>query len=106
MEVARELAQFALDYGVVEDFDWWWNLLNACQMAILGSDDRTRDQLERVQKGKHLAWEPVLKDSPCFDRFQDDPVYQATVAHFDERRAMLRARLPTTLAEFGVSLHR
>lgn len=105
MEVARELAQFALDYGVVEDFDWWWNLLNACQMAILGPDDRTRDQLEHVQNATHLAWEPVLKDSPCFDRFQDDPVFQATVRHFDERRAMLRARLPETLAEFGVSLY-
>jgi len=105
MEVARELAQFALDYGVVDDFDWWWNLLNACQMAILGPDDRTRDQLEHVQNATHLAWEPVLMDSPCFDRFKDDPVFQATVRHFDERRAMLKVRLPETLAEFGVSLY-
>jgi TolB-like protein/Flp pilus assembly protein TadD len=104
-EVARELAQFALDYGVVEDFDWWWNLLNACQMAILGLDDRTRAQLERLQNATHLAWEPVLKDSPCFDRFINDPAFQTMVRHFDERREMLRTRLPDTLAEFGVSLH-
>ncbi len=102
--VAKELAQWALDYGTVEDYDWWWNLLNACQMAILGDDDRTRDQLEHLLNAYHLAWEPLLKDSPCFDRFQDDPVYQAMVQHFDDRRAMLRARLPATLAEFGVSL--
>jgi len=105
MEVTRELAQYALDYGVVEDFDWWWNLLNACQLAILGLDDRALDQLKRVQNSTHLAWEPVLKDSPCFDRFKDDPVFQDTVNHFDKRRAMLRARLPETLAQFGVSLH-
>jgi TolB-like protein/Flp pilus assembly protein TadD len=104
VEVARELAQFALDYGTVDDFDWWWNLLNACQMAILGPDERTLEQLEHVQNATHLAWDPILKDSPCFDQFEGNPVFQATVNHFDERRAMLRARLPDTLADFGVSL--
>ncbi len=102
--VASELAEWALGFGEVDDHDWWWNLFNACQIAILGQDDRARDKLEHVQNAYHLAWEPILKDSPCFDRFQDDPVYQATVRHFDERRALLRARLPATLAEFSVVL--
>jgi hypothetical protein len=58
--------------------------------------------LERVQLAFHLPWDPVLLDSPCFDRFDDDPVYLATVRHFEDRRAMLRERLPATLAEFGL----
>jgi TolB-like protein/tetratricopeptide (TPR) repeat protein len=104
IEMARELAQFALDYGVVEDFDWYWNLHTACQLAVLEQDDRARDRLEHMQNGTHLAWDPILRDSPCFERYQDDPVYQATVRYFDERREMLRERLPITLAEFGVEL--
>jgi hypothetical protein len=60
--------------------------------------------LRRAQKSPRLAWDPWLKDFPCFARFADDPVYQATIRHFDERRAQLRERLPATLAEFGVEL--
>jgi len=34
----------------------------------------------------------------------DDPDYQAVVRHFDDLREMLRARLPATLVQYGVSL--
>jgi hypothetical protein len=51
-----------------------------------------------------LAWDSILKDSPCFKPLANDPVYQKTVRSFDQRRAMLRERLPATLADFGVSL--
>jgi len=59
----------------------------------------------RAREGKHLAWEPMLKDAPCFERFANDPEYLTTVRHFDDLRAMLRNRLPDTLAQHGVSLN-
>lgn len=103
-ELARGLAQRAVDLGSTVNYDWWVNLEEACQRAILGQDDEVHDSLQRTQKGMRIVWDPMLVDVPCFDRFADDPDYQATILHFDERRALLRARLPTTLAEFGVSL--
>jgi len=112
IELARELAQIGLDYGdryvldytSTRKYDWWWNVSTACEAAILGQDDKAREMLERAQLGVHLPWDPVLMDSPCFDRFSDDPVYRATIRHFEDRRTMLRERLPATLVEFGVSL--
>ncbi len=113
IEMARELAQFGLDYGSrflldhasSTNYDWWGITIGACQASILGQDDLARKMLERAQLGFHLPWDPVLMDSPCFDQFSDDPVYQATVRHFEDHRAMLRERLPATLAEFGVEFH-
>ena len=104
LDTARELAQWREDFGHNDTADWWVVLQGACTHLILDIDEVAREFLEKAQKGLHLAWEPVLKDSPCFQRFADDPVYQATVRHFDERRVMLRSRLPATLAEYGVSL--
>ncbi len=47
----------------------------------------------------------MLKDAACFERFANDPEYLKTVRHFDDLRAMLRKRLPDTLAQHGVSLN-
>ena len=47
----------------------------------------------------------MLKDAACFERFANDPEYLKTVRHFDDLRAMLRNRLPDTLAQHGVSLN-
>jgi hypothetical protein len=105
VELARELAQVTVDFGTPETYYWWINLPDACDFAILGRDDEARKALRKAGKGLVLAWDPILKDSPCFNRFQADPTYQATVRHYDERRAILRERLPDTLAEFGVSLN-
>jgi len=104
IELARQLAQFAVDFGKWETFYWWINVPAACELAVLGRDDEARAFLELASQSVQLAWDPILKDSPCFIRFAGDSVYQATVHHFDERRAMLRERLPATLAEFGVEL--
>ena len=78
--------------------------LTGVLMVRLGQDDEARNAFKRAAKGLVMAWDPILKDAPCFERFQDDPVYQATVAYYDGRRTMLRQRLPATLAEFGVKL--
>ncbi len=105
VEMARELARFRVyEIGFPDSPEWVLTISQACDRAILGEDQEARQSLKRAQKGLHLAWDPALKDAPCFDRFADDPVYQQTVRYFDERRAMLRERLPATLAEFGVSL--
>jgi hypothetical protein len=105
IDSARELAAWRLEthYESVSA-DWWIALEHACTQAILGNDVEVHHLLQRAQEGNHLAWEPMLKDHQCFKRFADDPVYLATVRHFDERRALLRARLPTTLAQHGVTL--
>jgi len=112
IELARELAQIGLDYSdrygkeytKSRKYDWWWNVSSACEAALLGQDDKARVMLEGAQLGAHLPWDPILIDSPCFERFADDPVYLATIRHFEDRRTMLRERLPATLAEFGVAL--
>lgn len=105
VETARKLAQFVLyELGVPNSDDWFMSVTAACAHSILGEDDETRRSLRRARKGLHLVWDPLLKDSPCFARFRENPEYQATVEYFDERRVMLRNRLPDTLEEFGVKL--
>ena len=105
VEEARELAEWEQEKYYEEDSaDWWIALGNACTNAILGKDAEVYRLFQNALKGNHLAWEPMLKDQNCFKRFADDPAYLAVVKHFDERRALLRARLPQTLAQHGVSL--
>jgi len=102
---ARELAEWLLDtHYQSESADWWVALQHACPQVILGNDSEVYRLLRFAQESNHLVWEPMLKDSPCLKRFADDPVYLALVRHFDERRALLRARLPATLSQYGVAL--
>ncbi len=75
-----------------------------CIHAISGDDNEVYRRFARAREGKNLAWEPMLKDAACFERFANDPEYLKTVRHFDDLRAMLRNRLPDTLAQHGVSL--
>ena len=104
-ELARELAHFRVyEFGSPTRTNSTFSLSEACDRAILGEDEEARRSIETTLQSLYLAWDPVLKDAPCFERFADDPVYQATVRYFDDRRAMLRERLPATLAEFGVAL--
>ena len=84
--------------------DWWVSLNRACLHAIIDDDATVYELFERLLGNNHLAWDPTLKDSSCFERFQEDPAYLAVVDHFDSRREMLRTRLPTTLADYGVNL--
>lgn len=105
LEEARELARLGVDFGVMEaNYYWWWNTCVACARAVLGDEDGVHESLRRAQQGAGLPWDPILRDSPCFERYSDDPVYLATLRHYDQQRAAIRARLPSTLAEFGVGL--
>jgi len=88
-----------------ENAYWWVSVGNACEAAIMGEDTEVHRRLKQALEGNQPAWQPALKDVACFRRFQDDPAYLAVVEHFDERRRILRERLPTTLAQYGVSLN-
>ena len=105
VDYARELAAWGLaTHYQSNSANWWIALEHACTQAILGNDVEVSLLLQRAQQSNHLVWEPMLKDHQCFKRMSDDPDYKATVRHFDELREMLRARLPATLARYGVSL--
>jgi len=105
VEQAREFIRLTrANHYAGDSSDWWVSLGLGCIHAILGDDIEVYRRFERALEGKNLAWEPMLKDVPCFERFADNPKYLAVVRHFDELRAMLRARLPETLAQYGVSL--
>ena len=82
--------------------DWFVAIGIACAAAINGDDAEVYRRFERALEGKHLVWDPMLKDQECFKRFADDPAYLAVVDHFDGLREMLRARLPDTLKQYGL----
>ena len=104
-EEARNLAAWQLETHYNSEQSYWWvSLTIGCSHAILGDDAEVRRRLQRALESDTLAWDPMFKDVACFKRFHDDPAYLAVVKHFDDRRAMLRARLPATLARYGVAL--
>ncbi|MDH3439966.1 MAG: hypothetical protein OEM63_04375 [Gammaproteobacteria bacterium] len=102
---ARELIKLTENRHYQGDTgDWGVALGLGCIYAIRGDDEEVYRRFARAREGKNLAWEPMLKDAACFERFENDPEYLETVKHFDDLRAMLRERLPDTLAEHGVAL--
>ena len=103
VELGRTLA---LDQ---EREEWWgdigWiGLYRGCNFSILGNDEQALHWLSRIKESPRLRPDPYLRDSWCFGRFADHPVYLDVLAHQDGQRDALRQRLPTTLEAFGVSL--
>ena len=102
-ELAQSLALFS------ENAPWWgdigWLALHrGCGLAILDRYDDALQLLVRVKESQRLLWNPVIRDSFCFQRFVDEPAYQDILRDQEQRRAALRKQLPVTLAEFGVTL--
>jgi TolB-like protein/Flp pilus assembly protein TadD len=102
-----ELAQSLALVG--ENGPWWGDigwlaLYRGCGRAILGQYDESLQLLVRVKESRRLLWNPVIRDSFCFQRFVDEPAYQDILQDQRERRARLREKLPATLAEFDVKL--
>jgi len=81
---------------------WWPNLYEACARVVLGDDKLALETLERVVESPGLLWYPILVDSPCFQKFKDEPRYQAVVQSVELRQKILRDRLPDTLQRFRV----
>ncbi len=105
IEEARELVRLFKDtHYDLDTSDWWAAIGAACQHAVLGDEAEVAYRFQRALMGRHLVWDPNLKDSACFRRYADDPAYLAVVEHFDGLRAKLRDRLPDTLARYGVAL--
>jgi len=103
--VADELAGWWMVYERYSvNLDWWANTYSACALAVLGRDDEALQNLQHSMQSSRPAREPILKDSTCFQRYTDEPIYQEVLQHFDEQRSELRVRLPLTLANFGVTL--
>ena len=106
VDKAREIIELTQSNHYTGDStDWWTSLGVGCLYAIGGDDDEVYRRFGRALEGKHLAWEPILRDAACFKRFANDPKFLEVVGHFDELRARLRERLPDTLAQHGVSLN-
>jgi tetratricopeptide (TPR) repeat protein len=82
---------------------WWILSYHSCTRAQLARLDDALTMLERITQSQGLALSPMLKDGLCFRRLADNPRYQAVLDHLEARQAALRARLPTTLQEYGVT---
>lgn len=105
LRTARELANWFVNEPIHhENPDWFTETQMACGLAVLDRDTEALDTLETIQRSPRLPQEPVLEDSTCLRKYHGNPRYQAVLEHFAARQARLRARLPQTLAEFGVSL--
>jgi len=106
-EKAHEYAEFVI--GIMSRVistgapkAWWPNLYEACGRSILGEDELALESLERLVESPGLLWYPVLVDSPCFQKFNDEPRYQAVVQSVERRQEVLRDRLPDTLQRLRV----
>ena len=102
-EIGRALAQWN------EDVNWWgdigWQALyRSCNRGVLGLHEAALELLPRLKESARLAPMPILQDSWCFTQYAENPVYLDVLHDQQERRARIREKLPTTLAEFGVEL--
>lgn len=103
-ELAHELATWARNKGHTNPRDWWVTIQKACTSAVLNLDEHALQMLEKVRESPRLPWDPTIRDSVCFQRYIDEPIYQETLRLLDQRRATLLQRLPATLAAQGVTL--
>jgi len=84
--------------------DWWNRAYGACGLAIMEQDDKALELLQRIKESPRLPWLPVIQDSFCFQRYAENPGYQALIQLVFERQAAKRKQLPSTLAKFDVAL--
>ena len=103
-ELAQELAAWSREKGHTNPRDWWVTIQKACTSSILNLDEHALQMLEKVRESPRLAWDSTIRDSLCFKRYANEPIYQETLRQLDQRRAKLLQRLPATLAGFDVSL--
>ena len=103
-ELAHEYAKWFDNRQHVDNINWWIHTYRACPLAVLGRDEEALQKLERLRESPRLPWTSVVRDTPCFKRFVDEPRYQAVLSGIESRRSELRRRLPATLAEYGVAL--
>ena len=103
-DLMQEMAQYWIDEHDEGNYDWWENTYHACALSLAGRNEESLEFLQMATSSPRPAWEAFILDSTCFQKFQDDPIYQSVVQHYTDQRRRLREKLPTTLAEFGVRL--
>jgi hypothetical protein len=103
IELAESLAIWQMGVPWWGDIGWL-ALFRSCNYAIQNRHDEALQLLPRVNESVRLLRDPLLRDSWCFQQYREEPVYLDVLGEQDERRALVRERLPATLAEFGVSL--
>lgn len=106
VELGQSLARWS-DGG--ETPLWWGDigwiaLYRSCNYAVRGQDEEALELLPRISESRRLTPLSVLRDSWCFEKYAENPVYLGVVREQEERRAALREKLPDTLAELGVKL--
>ena len=106
IDVAKALATWYFETRRVhhKNPEWTVEFMKACSLATLGRDAEALEYLEMTLRSPRLPVPPSIEGSLCFSRLSDNPRYLAVLEHFERRRAMLRERLPRTLAKAGVSL--
>jgi TolB-like protein len=100
-EARTRVALSASSLGLANS--WWSNAHGACALAQLGRNEEALVLLDRVKNAQGLVWSPFVQDSPCFKRLAAEPGYVALLDHLEERKRILRERLPETLLEHGVA---
>ncbi|WP_405226711.1 tetratricopeptide repeat protein [Lentisalinibacter sediminis] len=101
---AREIANWWLGEAHLDSDIWWGHLYQACMLTILDREAEALERLERVAGSTNLPWLYLLRDSPCFRRYRDEPRYQAVLGEVDARLAAARRRVNHALDELGVEL--
>ena len=82
----------------------WAALFDSCNFALAGHHEEALALLPRIKESRMLRRPAIIHDMYCFKQYQEEPVYLDVLKDQEARRAALRARLPATLADLGVSL--
>lgn len=83
----------------------WRAIFDSCNLAIRGRHEEALELLPRIKESPRLRRPAVIRDMYCFEQYAEEPVYLDVLDDQEARRAALRARLPATLADLGVSLN-
>ena len=81
---------------------WWGRVYGACAKVTLGQIDSALADLEYASGVAGIPWNPVIRDSVCFRKLAEEPRYQQVIQTLEDRKAVLRQRLPRVLEEFAV----
>ncbi len=100
-ERAHDLADWLMKwhqhYLSGKESRWATFVTEACVLAALGEDEDALVRIESLNTLPNIVWLPWLKDHTCFQKFVDEPRYQAVVSAIEERLTAIRERLPQTL---------
>jgi hypothetical protein len=83
--------------------DGWVPMMSAaCAYAVINDEQSALHWLEEMVKVDAIPRLPWLLDLACFDDYDNKPRYQAVVAAVEAKIAIVRERIPATLARRGL----